>query len=272
LLRDAAIAIGAGIVMTSVSYYGIASRPRASVITPYFEAAAKPLTGAADIVGAIVVDFRGFDTLVEITVFAMAGIGMYTLIRYALRNDNAISWRSRPRKEVASAAVEPNDEDAAAPAHTIFGIDGMPTSSMLHMLAYVLLPVMLVIGATQVMYGHDRPGDGFTAGVTISLAIAFWYVIFGYQETRRRLPWLKPSLLVACGLLLEIANASLPVLSTGVFFGHVDYGALVGLPLPAGFSLSSSFIFELAICLTVLGGATLILGALGHPNDPPVEG
>ncbi len=267
LFRDIAIAVGAGFVMTSVSLFSLTSRPRASVVTPYYEAGAKPLTGAADIVGAIVVDFRGFDTLVEITVFAMAGIGMYTLIRYAMHHD-AASFATTVRAQLRKGVAQPD----AAPAHTVFGIDGMPTSSLIHLLAYVLLPVMMVLGATQVMYGHDQPGDGFTAGVIISLAIAFWYVVFGYQETRRKLRWLKSSLLVGLGLLLQTVNASLTALFTGSFFSHVDYGALVGLPLPKGFNFSSSFIFELAICITVLGGATLILGALGHPTDPPVEG
>jgi hypothetical protein len=44
---------------------------------------------------------------------------------------------------------------------------------------------------------------------------------------------------------------------------------MLGLPLPKGFALSTSFIFEVAICLTVLGGASMTLDALGHPKDKP---
>jgi multisubunit Na+/H+ antiporter MnhB subunit len=142
---------------------------------------------------------------------------------------------------------------------------------MIHALAYVLLPVTLVLAATQIMYGHDQAGDGFTAGVMVSLAIAFWYVVFGYHATRRQLPWLRPPLLVGCGLALILADASLTALLGGSFFAHLDYGEMLGLSLPAGFGLTSSFFFEVAICLTVLGGASATLGALGHPKDDPVE-
>ena len=37
-----------------------------------------------NIVNVILVDFRGFDTLGEITVLAVAGIGVYSLIRLRL--------------------------------------------------------------------------------------------------------------------------------------------------------------------------------------------
>ena len=51
----------------------------------------------------------------------------------------------------------------------------------------------------------------------------------------------------------------------------VDYGAMLGLPLPPGFGLTNSFFFEVAIALTVTGSATLILDNLGHPRDEEKE-
>lgn len=53
------------------------------------------------------------------------------------------------------------------------------------------------------MYGHDQAGDGFTAGVITSLAIASWNIVFGYEETQRRLPWPGPFSLISTGLLLR---------------------------------------------------------------------
>jgi hypothetical protein len=57
----------------------------------------------------------------------------------------------------------------------------------------------------------------------------------------------------------------------GGFFANFDYGKAVGLVLPEGFHLSTSFVFEFAIFATVLGGVSFILEALGHPKDRPVE-
>lgn len=49
-------------------------------ITSFFENSYK-LAGAKNIVNAILVDFRGFDTMLEISVLAIAGLGVYVLIR-----------------------------------------------------------------------------------------------------------------------------------------------------------------------------------------------
>ena len=54
---------------------------------------------------------------------------------------------------------------------------------------------------------------------------------------------------------------------TGSLLGSVNFGALIGLPLPQGFNFSTSFLFEVAICLTVLGSATYMIDTLGHPGD-----
>lgn len=268
LLRDGLIALAGGVAVGALTLAALASRPRSSLVTPYYEANAKPLAGATDIVGAIIVDFRGFDTLIEILVFSLAGLGVYALLRYATASD---------RRETGAVLVPPPEAEnpSLAPGmrelrdKTIMGIGGPRSSPFVRILARVLLPVMMVVAVTQIMYGHEQAGDGFTAGVIVSLVIAFWYVIFGYEETLQRLPWLRPFPLVGMALTLALGNGVASAALTGSFFGRVDYGSLLGLPLPRGFGLSSSFFFELAIALTVLGGVALMLAALGHPQDEP---
>ena len=138
---------------------------------------------------------------------------------------------------------------------------------ILRVLAHVMLPLTLVIGICDVLYGHGQPGDGFTAGVIISIGIGFQYMVFGYSETRRRMTWLKPSALVGWGILLAIASGLGGLALTGHFFGPADFGKLAGLPLPRGIHLSSSMIFELAICVSVVGSVILMLNILGRPNE-----
>jgi multicomponent K+:H+ antiporter subunit A len=238
-------------VVAFVTLVALTSRPRASAVTPFYEASAKALTGAKDIVGAIIVDFRALDTLVEIAVFSLAGLGVYTLLRYA-------SQKASDRAETTMPAT------AQLPT---LGIGGHATSPFVHALAYVSLPLSMVIAVVHMMYGHDQPGDGFTAGVIVSLALGFWYVVFGYHEVRRRLTWLRPAPLIGGGLLLVVVSAITAALLTSSFLGHVDFGQRLGLPLPQGFHLSTSFLFELAICLTVLGSASYLLDTLGHPGE-----
>ncbi len=253
--RDALLAVLIGGIVAALTFAALSNRPRVSDVTPYYAAEAKDSTGATDIVGAIVVDFRATDTLIEIAVFSIAGLGISGLLRYAAKKHD-----DRPHPE---DILPP----PAQPGLTTFGIAGPRTSSFIRIPAYVTLPLSLVYAATHMMYGHDQPGDGFTAGVIIALAVALWYVVFGYTETRARLPWLKPSPLISLGLLLAILNGTVAALVTGSFLGNVDFSAGWEAWLPAGFHISTSFLFEVAICLAVLGSAAHMLGTMAHPEE-----
>lgn len=57
-------------------------------ISGYFENAYE-LAGAKNIVNSIIVDFRGFDTMLEISVFLIAGLGVYTLIRLHVKGSES---------------------------------------------------------------------------------------------------------------------------------------------------------------------------------------
>jgi multicomponent K+:H+ antiporter subunit A len=253
--RDLVIAGAIGLVVASITLTALLSRPRESALTPYFEANAKPLTGAKDVVGAIVVDFRALDTVIEIAVFTVAGLGVYTLLRYAARKfSDPIS--------VTTEASEAGD----SPLSTL-GIGGLRASPFIRVPTYATLPLSMILAITHIMYGHDQPGDGFTAGVIISLGVGLWYVVFGYTETRRRLPWLKPAALISAGILVAIATGVIASFIDGAFLDNVDFGERLGLLLPQGFHISTSFLLEVAICLTVLGSAAYMLNTLGHPGD-----
>ncbi len=71
--------------------------------------------------------------------------------------------------------------------------------------------------------------------------------------------------------LTSLVVGSITYAMTGFFFAHVNFGEMIGLPLPYGFDFSSALLFEVAICLTVLGSAALILNTLGHPDDADEE-
>ena len=274
--RDMILSALIGGVVTVMCLYAFMSRPRETVVTPYYEANSKSLTGAADIVGAIVVDFRGFDTMIEITVFSMAGAGVYTLLRHAMKKRETVKLESKLQAGDHGGAEEAIETPGGpgAPQHPtrdllpdfIKGIGSVRTSSFVHMLAYVSLPVSLVVACVHMIFGHDQPGDGFTAGVIISLAVGLWYVVFGYEHAKSRLGMLKPSLLIGAGIMTVMIGSIAPVFLGGTFFSPYDFGAAIGLPLPEGFYLSTSFLFEIAICLSVLGSATFILDTLGHPE------
>jgi multicomponent Na+:H+ antiporter subunit A len=79
-VRDAAIALGMGGLMTALVLMAI-STPGESRLAGYFTANSLELAKGRNIVNVILVDFRGFDTLGEITVLAAAALGVYALLK-----------------------------------------------------------------------------------------------------------------------------------------------------------------------------------------------
>jgi multicomponent Na+:H+ antiporter subunit A len=89
LVRDAVTALTFGGLITIIVSVGsgIQLYPK---ISDYFVENSLSLAHGRNVVNTILVDFRGFDTFGEITVLAVAGIGVYALLRL------------RPRKEKTS--------------------------------------------------------------------------------------------------------------------------------------------------------------------------
>ncbi|PKG24240.1 Na+/H+ antiporter subunit A [Niallia nealsonii] len=78
-LVNAVISIGVGTVITFIALSANGTRMFYS-ISSFYENSYK-LAGAQNIVNAILVDFRGIDTMLEILVLSIAGLGVYTLIK-----------------------------------------------------------------------------------------------------------------------------------------------------------------------------------------------
>ena len=79
-LRDAAIAIGAGVVVAMITT-GVALTPIDLEITRFFEQASYTEAYGRNIVNVILVDFRAVDTLGEIAVVATAALAIVALLK-----------------------------------------------------------------------------------------------------------------------------------------------------------------------------------------------
>jgi multicomponent Na+:H+ antiporter subunit A len=81
-VRDISIAFLVGGLMTALvlSATGVLFYPS---IADYFVENALPLGHGRNIVNVILVDFRAFDTMGEITVLGIAAIGVYVLLKFS---------------------------------------------------------------------------------------------------------------------------------------------------------------------------------------------
>jgi multicomponent Na+:H+ antiporter subunit A len=81
-LRDLVLASVAGVLMT-VLVLAAATVQLTPTISGYFVDSSVPLGHGRNVVNVILVDFRALDTLGELTVIAIAAVGVYALIRHS---------------------------------------------------------------------------------------------------------------------------------------------------------------------------------------------
>jgi len=82
---DLFVALAGGALMTLLVLL-ITSETFVSLVSPYFNASSLPLAKGRNVVNVILVDFRGFDTLGEISVLSLAAIGVFALLRLVSRD------------------------------------------------------------------------------------------------------------------------------------------------------------------------------------------
>ena len=258
LLRDLGISILIGMAVFVFSLIALQNRPERESIAEWHLANAKAVN-TNDVVGAIVADFRGTDTLLEIAVFTTAALGVLTLLSRG-RRDSAVDPQYL---SVEAAAPIDRQEDKEIQDATSL------STPFTRSVSYIVLPIAILIGMAQILYGGSGPGDGFTAGVTIGLAVSLWYVVLGYDEAKRQLPWFRPEQIVRLGLVIAIVNALFPILVGQGFMGHVEFDKALGIyDIIGSFGLhvNSSLIFEIAIAITVMGGLGIIIEAIAFPT------
>lgn len=248
--RDAAISIVIGVAIGLLALTVVVQRPeRIEPISVWHLVNTYPEIKVTDTVGAIVTDFRGTDTLLEIAVFSVAALGVFMLLR-----DPA------PDKPDPLATMEIQ--------HVKLRHDSTIETPLTVAVTRLVMVFALMVAFSHWLYGGGQPGDGFTAGVIAGLAVALNYVVRGYARTRRALPWVKPRRFLMGGLILALGNAVIYAPLMGrPFLGVVDFG-----DAPAGLHLSSTLVFELAIGLTVFGAVTLILDTISNPGTEESEG
>ena len=249
--RDMLIAIGSGLGMALLSY-AVLVRPLPEGIAGFFLEKALPEGGGTNAVNVLLVDFRGFDTLGEITVLCIVALTVYALLRRFRPAPESIAIPAQQTSPLDAATRQTPAEQANSGYLLVAGV-----------YMRLLLPFMGITAVYFFLRGHNLPGGGFVAGLIFSVALIVQYMLAGthWVEARMHLRphrWLGYGLVLACATGLGAWAFGYPFLTSHT--AHLDLLLLGELHLP------SAFFFDLGVFVTVVGCTMLILVALGHQS------
>ncbi|MDR7602048.1 MAG: proton-conducting transporter membrane subunit [Armatimonadota bacterium] len=216
---DLFIALGVG-ALTAAFAALILPGPPARHLFSYFVHKA-PEAGGRNLVNLIVVDFRGLDTLGEITVLGIAALGVLALA-------------SRPGTRVAHHLV-------------------VPVRSLIFETAVrVVSPAVAAYALVLLLTGHYGPGGGFVAGLMTAMALFAWAMAFGFEALPQ--DWLRP---LAAGLGIAYGTGTLAAALGRPFLTHSPI--LLG-PVKSTTSLLFDFgVYVLVVAASLSAARTLLL-------------
>ena len=243
-----AVAVGGGVAMLA---YAIITRPPVQVLSPFFVERSLAEAGGRNVVNVILVDFRGFDTLGEITVIAVVALTVYALLR---RFRPAMESRDMPRAQREDAAREALEAGDGLPS----GYLRIPAT-----FARMLLPMAGLLSFYFLLRGHNAPGGGFVGGLVMATAIIVQYMTSGVLWVESRLQ-VHPQYWIAIGLLSAGVAGIVAWFAAQPFLTSIEWHPHV--PLFGELHVSTVLLFDLGVYMVVVGGTVLMLIAIAHQS------
>jgi multisubunit Na+/H+ antiporter MnhB subunit len=154
-----------GILLVTIQdfpMFGDPTAPSENEVTRFYIENSMEETGAVNVVTAIILDYRGFDTLGESHVLFIALCTVMILLR--LRTDDPAA---KIRAESDDRVYEPRND------------------VILQTGANILVPIILLFGIYVLLNGHLSPGGGFSGGVVIGAGFILYLISFGFAKTGR---------------------------------------------------------------------------------------
>lgn len=235
--RTAAIMAALVGVSAFLLVYFLLGRHERSEIAMWYLNEAPGITGGDNVVNTILVEFRAFDTLGELSVLGMAAIVIMAVVT------------SMPRYPFAPGTHPAPFSNAL-----------MNSYPLRHLLKF-LVPFLIVISALVFWRGHNEPGGGFIAALIAGSAMMLAYL--SYPQDKRIFPVNTPIYLTGIGVLFAVGAGLIGLLNGSflyAFHGHW-----------AGQHWTTAMIFDVGVYLAVLGMLSMAINALGGYLRPGMD-
>ena len=234
---------------TSIQRLPVASSPCTLM------AAAAEEAGASNVVSALLVDIRAWDTMGESSVLAVLTLGVTGLVFLRRR----------------TYSMERPPETAGTDTRTTWLSATLPAGQravIVEVVARLIFHTVVLISVFLLFTGHSSVGGGFAGGIVAGLALVIRYLAGGRYELAVAAP-VTAGVLIGLGLLLSTTTAF-----WGLLFGGAPLDMLsadLTVPLVGGLHLSTVLLFDLGVYITVAGMVQDILRSLGTELDRQIE-
>ncbi len=199
-----------------------------SQVSPYYLENSVNLAGGRNVVNVILVDFRGYDTMFEITVIAVAVMGVFALMQ--------------PVQEMGRFAFR--------------RLGSLPASPIFETVAPIMMYVLFLISLAVYAGGHNSPGGGFVGGVLGVIALSLVFLARGLPKNGDE--WVQRMVAVSCAGV----GVSLFTGLAAYMFGYPFLTSAVwhfSIPLWGTWELPSAMGFDTGVYFAVAGSLTGIL-------------
>ncbi len=251
--RDLVIALFAGGGVAALALAAM-TRPTINGISDFFMQNSYLGGGGKNVVNVLLVDFRGFDTMGEITVLGIVGLTVFALLR-----------RFRPAPEVRGITRQQQRQLEYDEARE--GREAGDTKAdymyVPRVIMHLLFPLIIMVAIFLFLRGHDEPGGGFAAGVALSIAFILQYMASGTRWVEERLRVL-PVRWIGVGMMLAVLTGMGSWLFGRPFLTSAH--TTVTLPIIGDLHLVSASLFDLGVFVLVIGATVLMLIAIAHQS------
>ena len=232
------IIVGSFDVMPSI---GDPNSPAATHVSKYYIENAIEKTNSPNMVTAMIVDFRAFDTMFETTVMFLAGVGVVLIL----------SNRPRMKRRI----LEPTNffghrYKLGDPIYKSINKDVMVT---------VIEPLILIYAMYVLFHGEISLGGGFQAGALIALTYILDVLVIPNRKDLFLLTRENSIVIAGVGTFLYTLTGIIPMLNGGNFmeFNCLPFIAELGERHSVGILL-----VEIGVTIGVMGTIITILNAI----------
>jgi len=160
LLFISALAVLLLFVVAGMPPMGDPGNPTVTHVIPRYLERAEEETHTVNVITGIILNYRGYDTMGEVTVIFCALAAVLAVL-------------GRERRGVIHGFVDRSE---------------VPASVIVKTMVRFIVPFIILFSVYTILHGETSPGGGFQGGAVIGGSMIIFTTIFGLYESSRRIP------------------------------------------------------------------------------------